>query len=70
MTWAEDKSAFHRIYWNDLVEKTQGNVAEMSRLSGCSRQSVYENIQKAGISLDIKDRKNKHNRGNWALFGL
>ena len=54
--WDLAKSAFEKAYWTELQRVCDGNIAKMSRVSGKSRPTVREALERNGLGkYDVTD---------------
>lgn len=49
MPYKEAKESFERLYLEEMLKKTGGNIARMARESGIKRQNLYYKLKKYGI---------------------
>lgn len=51
LPYREARQQFESEYFSRLLEFTEGNVSESSRLSGLARQNIYTHLRQAGIDM-------------------
>ena len=49
LPYREAKQQFEHEYFTQLLQLTDGNISESSRLSGVARQNIYTHLTRAGI---------------------
>jgi DNA-binding NtrC family response regulator len=54
--WDVARSTFEKSYWQELQRVCEGNIAKMSRISGKSRPTVRETLERNGLGkYDVAD---------------
>jgi DNA-binding NtrC family response regulator len=47
--WRTARRSFDRLYFDNLMRKSDGNISEVSRKAGLSRSSLYRQLQQLGL---------------------
>jgi hypothetical protein len=69
LPWVDAKREFEISYWKELIAKTEGDMADMVRLSGQYRPSIHKILARNGIVRQTF-RHYCNRVGNWAQHGL
>ena len=53
IVFSEAKTYFEKIYLEDLLKRTNGNIVVMSSISKISRNNIYHKLEKYGIDINL-----------------
>ena len=58
LDFAQSKDLFERMYLENLLEMTKGNISEMAKKSKLNRKFIYRKLEQFGISIeDFRKKK-------------